>query len=87
MELTHIIAFICGGLISSIIFYPRPNKKERVEYLSTILSYQFYCGISQAQKTELPKIQNDDHLNFVALSNRPIYENQAIVMLKTMEKL
>lgn len=86
MELSNIIAFICGGLISAIVFYPR-HKEKKKEYLAAIMSYQFYSGIYFAQKVQLPHIISEEHCKFMAAHNVLLHKKSADFVFESMEKL
>lgn len=89
MELLHIISFICGGLVSAIIFYPnKKSYKSKINYLTGLLSFQFYLGVRFGQTNKrIPPIEDDVQLRLIAMHCAGHYAAQAEMCAKQMEEL
>jgi hypothetical protein len=89
MTIYHILMFVAGGLVSAVIFYPHKKKMpmNKLDYMTTILSYQYHYGIYTAQHREPPIFESESQINMVALTCSPHFKQSAEHVLKSLEEL
>ena len=85
-----IFMFILGGFVSAIIFYPGWKKEKQIDldYLACMLSYQWYCGVSQAQNRKEIPVLPETFIELVSFSPqaKANFKNAAEIVAKRIFK-
>lgn len=87
MTISHILMFIAGGLIASLLFYKKDRRPIQKRYMSSVLAFQFYHGVYYGQQGNAPSIENMDEVNKLGIHLSGMFKTSAELCLKELDEL